>query len=78
MSAMAITDHAVAGEGASVARWRRDQLCQAGFPRRLADAIGREPAYDVHRLITLVEQGCPPALAARIVAPLEPSSEVRT
>jgi hypothetical protein len=28
--------------------------------------------YDLHQLIELVEQGCPPELAVRILAPLEP------
>jgi hypothetical protein len=27
---------------------------------------------DLHALLELVDRGCPPALAARILAPLEP------
>jgi hypothetical protein len=51
--------------------WRRDQLVQAGFPLPLAVRVARESEYDLHRLIELVEHGCPPELAIRILAPLE-------
>jgi len=33
--------------------------------------VAQDPAYDLHALIELVERGCPPALAVRILAPLE-------
>ena len=39
---------------------------------RLAHCCG----YDLHALIELVERGCPPALAIRILAPL-PGEERR-
>jgi hypothetical protein len=58
--------------GANVNRWRREQLALAGFSLPLAARVARDPRYDLHRLIELVEQGCPPELAARILAPLEP------
>jgi hypothetical protein len=54
--------------------WRRDQLAQAGFPLPLATRLARDPAYDLHLLIELAEQGCPPKLAIRILAPLEPGA----
>jgi hypothetical protein len=54
-----------------VGAWRRLQLQQAGFPPGLAAQIGRDGRYDVHALIELAERGCEPALAARILAPLE-------
>ncbi len=54
---------------AEVARWRREQLVHAGFSRRLADRVAENPRYDVHALIELVERGCPPDLAVRILAP---------
>ena len=57
-------------ERAAVAAWRRRQLAEAGFPPRLAAALAAE-SVDVHALIELVERGCRPHLAARIVAPLE-------
>jgi hypothetical protein len=57
---------------AEVNRWRREQLVLTGFSLPLAARVARDPGYDLHRLIQLVEQGCPPELAVRIVAPLEP------
>jgi len=57
--------------GAEIARWRREQLVASGFPLPLAAKIAKEPGYDLHRLIELVEHGCPPELALRILAPLE-------
>jgi hypothetical protein len=57
--------------GRDVIGWRREQLTSSGFPLPLAAAIARDTAYDLHALIELVERGCPPALAARILAPLE-------
>jgi hypothetical protein len=53
------------------AAWRRDQLLAADFPGELAEALARDWRYDLHALIELVERGCKPALAARILAPLE-------
>ena len=57
--------------GDEVSRWRREQLLAAGFDPQLATAIAGSPAYDLHALIELVEQGCPPRLAVRILAPLD-------
>lgn len=51
--------------------WRRRQLIEAGFEPGLAARVGGDPHVDVHALIELAERGCPPALAARILAPLE-------
>ena len=58
--------------GAEVNRWRREQLVQAGFPLPLAARVAKDLGYDLHRLIELVEAGCAPQLAVRILAPLEP------
>lgn len=54
-----------------VVSWRRQQLAQYGFPRPLASRVARDGRYDLHTLIELVERGCPPELAVRILAPLE-------
>jgi hypothetical protein len=54
-----------------VISWRRDRLVEAGFPLPLASRLAHDQRYDLHVLIGLVEQGCPPALAVRIVAPIE-------
>ena len=52
-------------------RWRREQLAAAGFSLPLASRVAREPRYDLHALIELVERGCRPELAVRILAPLD-------
>ncbi len=54
-----------------VVAWRRDQLVDAGFERPVAADLARDSRYDLHALIDLVERGCPPTLAVRILAPLE-------
>ncbi len=54
-----------------VVRWRREQLAETGFSLPLAARVATDPRYDLHALIELVERGCPPELAARILAPLE-------
>jgi hypothetical protein len=54
-----------------VVEWRRDQLLGAGLPLELASHTARDDRFDLHALIELVERGCPPELAVRIVAPLE-------
>ena len=44
---------------------------QSGFPLMFAPRLAKDPGYDLHALIELVERGCPPELATRILAPLE-------
>ena len=50
--------------------WRRDQLLGSGFGARLASELADDGRYDLHALIELVERGCQPELAVRILAPL--------
>lgn len=57
--------------GQDVVRWRREQLTHSGFPLPLAAEIAKDTRHDLHALIELVERGCPPELAVRILAPLE-------
>jgi hypothetical protein len=54
-----------------VSRWRREQLVASGFARPVAEHLAGDERYDLHALIELVECGCPPDLAERILAPLE-------
>jgi hypothetical protein len=54
-----------------VVRWRREQLAETGFSLPLAARVANDARYDLHALIELVERGCPPELAARILTPLE-------
>jgi hypothetical protein len=59
-----------------IAAWRRDRLLGAGFERELARELA-EGRVDLHDLIALVESGCPPDLAARILAPLDAEPRAR-
>jgi hypothetical protein len=54
-----------------IASWRYERLRRAGFDTELAEALSHDSAWDLHALIGLVERGCPPELAARILAPLD-------
>jgi hypothetical protein len=54
-----------------VLHWRRERLVQAGAPPPLATRLAHDEHYDLHALIELLERGCPPELAARILAPLD-------
>jgi hypothetical protein len=55
--------------GVPLVSWRMEQLLASGFSSRLAGRVARETCYDLHALIELVESGCPPELAVRILAP---------
>ena len=55
----------------AVVDWRCEQLLAAGFSGGLAGALACDWRYDLHALIELVERGCEPSLAARILAPLD-------
>jgi hypothetical protein len=61
----------LSSEGAAVVAWRERQLVAAGFDLLLAAELAGLCAYDLHALIGLVGRGCPPKLAARILAPLD-------
>ena len=60
----------------AVARWREEQLLDAGFAATLATRVALDARRDVHALIELVERGCPPELAERILAPLDDTPEL--
>ena len=53
-----------------VVRWRCEQLVASGFADALAASVAQNAHYDLHALIELVERGCRPELAVRILAPL--------
>jgi hypothetical protein len=52
-----------------VVTWRRARLLAGGFPLSLATTVAHDPRFDLHALIELVERGCPPRLAVRILTP---------
>lgn len=54
-----------------VVEWRRTQLLRSGFPLEVAASVAENDRYDLHRVIELVERGCAPELALRILAPLD-------
>jgi hypothetical protein len=54
-----------------VIAWRLDRLRAAGFDRRLARRVALDGRYDLHELLDLIDRGCPPAFAIRILAPIE-------
>jgi hypothetical protein len=51
--------------------WRFERLLAAGLPPELASSVSADPGYDLHALLELVDRGCPPELAPRILAPLD-------
>lgn len=52
-----------------VLQWRLRRLLAAGFPPPLALRLASAPGVDLHALLGLVDRGCPPELAARILDP---------
>jgi hypothetical protein len=54
--------------------WRRRRLERAGFERRLAERVASD-RFDLHAVLDLIDRGCPPELAARILAPLDGQPE---
>jgi hypothetical protein len=65
------TNTAREGTRRGLLRWRREQLLDSGFTFPAAVRLAKDSRYDLHALIDLVERGCPPELAARILAPLD-------
>jgi hypothetical protein len=64
------TRDAVSAGDSAVVIWRRAQLLDAGFGGQLSEKLARECGVDLHALVDLVERGCPPRLAGRILSPL--------
>jgi len=67
-----------ADDRAQWVRWRALRLVNAGFPMGLAHELATADRIDLHRLLSLVDRGCPPELAARILAPLDDTTGDRT
>jgi hypothetical protein len=58
-------------EHGAVVGWRRGRLVAAGFAPDLAARLAGDCRIDLHAVLELVDRGCPPPLAARILAPLD-------
>lgn len=54
-------------EDEKVERWRADALERAGYDLASAAMLAIRPDVDLHRAISLIEQGCPPELALQIL-----------
>ena len=65
--------HGTTGTGRreELVTWRREYLTRAGLDRVLATTVAADLRWDLHALLELLERGCPPPLAARILAPAE-------
>jgi len=63
------------GPPVDVITWRLCRLQESGFARDLAAWLASTAAVDVHALLQLVDRGCPPELAARILSPITTSGE---
>jgi len=50
-----------------VAAWRLHRLLDAGFAAALGAQLATVPGLDVHALLELVDRGCSPELAVRIL-----------
>ena len=62
---------AASAQSEAVLAWRRDRLLAAGFAAELAARLSGDCGVDLHALLELVDRGCRPQLAARILAPLD-------
>ena len=64
---MSAVDTYIETETERVERWRMDELLRVGFDVEFAALLAAEPSVDLHTAIDMVERGCPPDLAARIL-----------
>lgn len=53
-------------------RWRRERLLDAGFASDDANVLAVSRDVDLHALLALVDRGCAPHLARRILEPVHP------
>jgi hypothetical protein len=50
-----------------VERWRAEALERAGYPDTVAAELALRPDVDLHRAVELLEKGCAPELAVKIL-----------
>ena len=68
MQSMSATElHIVETEAEKVERWRAEALEKVGYDLVSALQLAARPDVDLHRAVNLVESGCPPELALRIL-----------
>ncbi|MFL5971164.1 MAG: hypothetical protein ACJ750_02120 [Gaiellaceae bacterium] len=54
-------------EHEKIVRWRAEELERAGYGTRAAGRLAARHDIDLHRAIELLDQGCPPELAIKIL-----------
>lgn len=54
-------------ELARIEDWRTEELQRAGYGRRAAGRLAARHDVDLHRAVELLERGCPPELALKIL-----------
>lgn len=54
-------------EAAEVLAWRFDALCRSGYDLDAAAVLAANVEVDLHEAVSLVQRGCPPKLATRIL-----------
>jgi hypothetical protein len=67
-NACSTVDSTVA-KATDVTAWRRRRLLDGGFEESLATWLAGTPGVDLHALLNLVDRGCPPFTAIRILGP---------
>ena len=64
---MAAVETPIETEAERVERWRTEELIRVGFDPDVAALMAMEPGVDLHAAIDLIDRGCPPDVAARIL-----------
>ena len=59
------------GSSIALVEWRRERLLEAGIAPDLAANLAWDCGVDLHAVLDLIDHGCPPHLAVRILAPLD-------
>ena len=54
-------------ELAKIERWRAEELERAGFGTRAAGRLAARQDIDLHQAVELLERGCSPELAIKIL-----------
>lgn len=54
-------------KGVEVLRWRFERLVEVGYDSATASSIAKHVEIDLHLAVRLVEEGCPPRTALRIL-----------
>jgi hypothetical protein len=58
-------------QGPQLVVWRRQYLVGVGVDPQLAATVAADPRWDLNALLELLERGCPPHLALRILDPVD-------